>query len=272
MNDPDKPREDPTEAAIRDALESVERIERERQAADDFDPDQVEVLPPSEAPPSGDPSAEGKGPDGGEEEVSIEEPRAPQKRDPILEAMIQAKNEAVNALEQTQKEAKSLQERMLRTSADFENYKKRQTRERADAVKYANEGLLKELLPVLDNLERALSAARASAEPEGAGASALLEGVEMVYRQFHDALGRFGVKGFSALGQRFDPGQHEAVAQREDLSVPNQTVVEEYQRGYLLHDRLVRPAMVVVSSGGPGEGAANAEADAGASADGTAEG
>lgn len=252
MTDPEKPtHEDATEAAIREALESVERIERERKAAgsDDLDPDEVEILRASDSPPSGDPSAEGDPP--GEDEVHLEEEEPAPKQgggNAMLAAMIQAKNEAVAALEQTQKEAKSLHERLLRVSADFDNYKKRQSRERAEAVKFANEGLLKELLPVLDNMERAIQAARANTE---AGAGAVVEGVEMVHRQFMDALGRFGVVGFSALGQRFDPARHEAVAQREDTSVPSQTVIEEYQRGYLLHDRLVRPAMVVVSSGGP---------------------
>lgn len=232
MTDPEKPtHEDATEAAIREALESVERIEREQTAAeDDADPPGEEEIPLEEGEP---------------------EPAKKAGNDAMLAAMIQAKNEAVSALEQTQKEAKSLHERLLRVSADFENYKKRQTRERAEAVKFANEGLLKELLPVLDNMERALQATRAAAEQDGGNVGAVIDGVEMVFRQLTDALSRFGVQGFSALGQRFDPSRHEAVAQREDASVPNQTVIEEYQRGYLLHDRLVRPAMVVVSSGGP---------------------
>lgn len=252
MTDAEKPSHDSaTEKTIQDALASVERLEREAEARseDELDLDQVEVLPASELPPSGDPGDVGTA----EEEIELAEDVTPagNANNPMLMAMIQAKNEAVEALEQTQKEAKQLQERVVRTTADFENFKKRQTRERSEAVKFANEGLLKDMLPVLDNLERAVGAAKGADEPSEGGVSALLEGVEMVLRQFHDTLGRFGIQGFSALGKPFDPSRQEAVAQKEDASVPNQTVVEEYQKGFMLHDRLVRPAMVVVSTGGP---------------------
>lgn len=243
-----------TEDTIREALASVERLERERaaRAPDDIDLDAVEVLKASDLPPSGDPAGSAGAQDD-EEGIVLEEdaaPAAPAAGDAMLAAMIQAKNEAVAALEQTQKEAKQLHERLVRSTADFENFKKRQMRERSDAVKFANEGILKELLPVIDNLERAVNAARQSAD-EASPVGPLLSGVEMVQRQFADALGKFGVVGFSALGERFDPARHEAVAQREDASVPSSTVIEEYQLGYLLHDRLVRPSMVVVSTGGP---------------------
>lgn len=242
-----------TEDTIREALASVERLERERaaRAPDDIDLDAVEVLKASDLPPSGD-----TGDDNGGEGISLEVDdgahahAAATPGDAVLAAMIHAKNEAVAALEQTQKEAKSLHERLVRSTADFENFKKRQMRERSDAVKFANEGILKELLPVIDNLERAVNAARQTAD-EASPVGPLLSGVEMVQRQFADALTKFGIVGFSALGERFDPARHEAVAQRADASVPSSTVVEEYQRGYLLHDRLVRPAMVVVSTGGP---------------------
>lgn len=275
MSDPSKKpfSNEEAERAIQEALESVERIERERKKVegdldDELDPEKVEVLPPSDAPPSGDPSGAGAGEDEGEElhleEEAPAEEKKPKKADPMLEAMIKAKNEAVAALEQTQKEAKSLHERLLRVSADFDNYKKRQARERAESVRFANESLLKELMPVLDNLDRAIAAIKDTAEAEGGAAKTLLEGVEMVHRQFLETLGRFGVEPFSALGQPFDPARHEAVAQREDTSVPNQTVIEEYQKGYMLHDRLVRPAMVVVSSGGPKEEAKAAPDGAGA--------
>jgi molecular chaperone GrpE len=245
------------EDAIKAALESVERIERERKAqpADTLDPDAVEVLHPDDVPPSGDARA------AVEEDVPLVEedagkPKTPQEA--MLLAMIAAKNEAVKVLDQTQKEAASMRERLLRTTADFENFKKRVSREKQDAIRFANEGLLKDLLPVLDNLDRSVVAMRdaAAAGTDGSTTAVLIDGVAMVARQFTDTLGKLGVKGFAALGERFNPALHEAVSTRDDKTVPRDTVVEEYQKGYLLHDRLVRPAMVVVSTGGPPPGEA----------------
>lgn len=283
MTDQTKTDSTGNEDPVKEALKSVARLEQE----DELDPDAIEVLRPSDAPPSGDPvdkappppdasleeafegrnenSLEGEATVGSddEEEIYLDEADAPadggeKKKDPrdaMLEAMIQAKNEALAALEQTQKEAKSLQERLLRVSADFENFKKRQAREKDDAVRFANERLLKEVLPVLDNADRALDAVTRSADESGDdGVKALADGVAMVFKQLTDTFGRFGVEGFTALGKPFDPALHEAVAQRDDDTVPSGTVIEEYQKGYLLHGRLVRPSMVVVSSGGPPAG------------------
>lgn len=284
MTDQNKTDRGESEDPVKAALENVARLEQE----DDLDPDAIEVLPPSDVPPSGDPedkphpppdpsleqafadrdetSLEGEATADAEEELYLEEgddEHGAKRKDPqaaVLEAMIQAKNEALEALEQTQKEAKALQERLLRVSADFENFKKRQAREKEDAVRFANERLLKEMLPVLDNADRALEAIHKSVEgsapdsAEGTAVRALADGISMVFKQLTDTFGRFGVEGFSALGKPFDPAVHEAVAQREDASVPSGTVIEEYQKGYLLHGRLVRAAMVVVASGGPPAG------------------
>ncbi|GEJ57658.1 nucleotide exchange factor GrpE [Anaeromyxobacter diazotrophicus] len=142
-------------------------------------------------------------------------------------------------------------DRLLRTAADLENYKKRAAREKDDVQRYGNERLVKELLPVLDALERALSAA-----PEG---DPVASGVGMTRRLFEDALSRFGVKGFSAKGERFDPRLHEALMTVATADVAPGQVIEEQQRGYTMHDRLIRPAAVVVSAG-----ASAAEAPAGA--------
>ena len=253
------------DAAIAEALKSVERLEKASAAGggefDDLDPDSVEVLTPGDAPPSADPDAVSDAPPlrtGDDEELlEIEDdadaPAKASPQDAMLQAMIAAKNEAVEALTQTQKEASSLRERLLRTAADFENYKKRQAREKEDAIRFANENLLKELMPVLDNMERAAAISNQSLEGplDENAVKTLVEGVEMVLRQFADILKKFGIESFSALGERFDPALHEAVAQREDPSVPAQTVIEEYQRGYMLHGRLARPAMVIVATGGP---------------------
>ena len=154
---------------------------------------------------------------------------------------------------ETLERLKEEHDRFLRAAADLENYKKRAAREREEAQKFANERLLKDLIPVLDNLERALAAA-----PEG---DPLAKGVKLVLRAFEEALGRHGVKGFSALGQPFDPRLHEAVMQVASPDQPSGTVVREHGRGFLLHDRLVRPALVGValapeasSSGGAPDG------------------
>ncbi len=130
-------------------------------------------------------------------------------------------------------------DRHLRAAADLENYKKRAVKEREEAQKFGNERLLKDLIPVLDNLERALSAA-----PDG---DPLAKGVRLVLRGFEETLGRHGIKAFSALGQPFDPRLHEAVMQVAAGDQPPGTVVMEHGRGYLLNDRLVRPAMVGVA-------------------------
>jgi molecular chaperone GrpE len=268
--------DDPAERAIAEALESVERLERESkgESEDDIDLDSIEVLKAGDAPPSASEDASdapvldtraaaSMDDDDEEEEILIDtgddadEDEPPKKKpggDPMLAAMITAKNELQNVLEQTQKEAKSMRERLMRVSADFENFKKRQTREREQAIKFANEGVLKELLPVLDNMDRAVVAARGNADDLADAGKNVLQGIEMVLKQFVDTLGKFGVVGFSALGEPFDPMKHEAMSQREDDTVPSGTVVEEYQRGYMLHDRLARPAMVIVSTGGPKAG------------------
>jgi molecular chaperone GrpE len=134
-------------------------------------------------------------------------------------------------------------ERLLRTAADLENYKKRAARERDEIQRYGNERLVKDVLPVLDNLDRALAAA-ASDDP-------LRSGVELTRRVLEDALGRFGVKGFSAKGQPFDPRLHEALMSVASAEVAPGMVVEEQQRGFFLHERLIRPAAVVVSAAPP---------------------
>lgn len=151
----------------------------------------------------------------------------------------------------TQERLRETHERLMRLAADFDNFKKRAAREREETTKLANERLLKELLPVMDNLERALAS--------NAEAAGFAEGVRLVARQFSEALGRNGAEGFSAVGQPFDPNRHEALMQQESAEVPAGHVVSELVKGYMLHDRLVRPAAVVVSSGPP---AAAAEAPA----------
>lgn len=154
----------------------------------------------------------------------------------------EAELEASQAMgRETTARLKETHDRLLRTAADHENYKRRVQKEKEEISRFGNEKLLKELLPVLDNLDRALEHAKSPSDFEG-----LLTGIQMTRKMFEDALARFGVKGFSALGQPFDPNLHEAMQLVESDSPPN-TVVQEYVRGYTLNDRLVRPAMVVVA-------------------------
>jgi molecular chaperone GrpE len=150
--------------------------------------------------------------------------------------------ELKNLVAQKTKEAQENYDRYLRLAAELENIKKRQEREVAELRQFANENLLKELVPVLDNLERALEHGRQSEAPE-----ALMEGLDLVNQDFLKVLGRFGVTPINSVGERFDPAYHHAVMEEEAPEVEDQTVLKELQKGYLLQNRLLRPAMVVVS-------------------------
>jgi molecular chaperone GrpE len=132
----------------------------------------------------------------------------------------------------------------MRTQADFENYKKRSTRERDDAIKYANSSVLERLLPIIDNFELGLAAAREEGEH-----SPVFSGMSMVLKQLTDFLGDSGVQPIDAVDKQFDPKFHEAIAHEESDDVPEGKVVRQIRRGYRLKDRLLRPATVVVSSG-----------------------
>jgi molecular chaperone GrpE len=150
--------------------------------------------------------------------------------------------ELQHQLEEKTQEAAENYARLLRLAADMENLKKRQERERAELLQFGNENLVKELLPVVDNLERALDHGRQLAAPE-----ALLEGIDRVYQGFIKALERFGVAPFDSVGQNFDPAFHNAMMQEEAPDVPDCSVIKELQKGYLMNQRLLRPAMVVVA-------------------------
>jgi molecular chaperone GrpE len=130
-------------------------------------------------------------------------------------------------------------ERLLRAAADLENYRKRAVKEREEVQRFGNEKLLKDLLPIVDNLDRALAAAPAD--------GALTDGVKLVRASFESALARHAVKSFSALGTPFDPAKHEAIVQIPTAEAPPGTVVLEHARGFTLSDRLLRPAMVGVA-------------------------
>ena len=135
-------------------------------------------------------------------------------------------------------------ERLLRTTADFENFKKRVTREKQEAIRYANEGLLQKLVPVLDNFDMALSAAQTG---QTEAAQSLQAGINMIYQQLKSALVEAGLEEVDAAGKTFDPNLHEAVSQTETTEAPEGQVVQQLRKGYKLRDRLLRPATVVVA-------------------------
>ena len=142
------------------------------------------------------------------------------------------------------------QDRLLRALAETENVRRRAQRERDDYVKYANETLLRDLIPVLDNFERALAAARVSGE-----STTVVSGVELIQRELLRVLEKAGLTRYSALGERFDPTRHEAIARVVSAERPPDTVVHETAAGYLLNGRVLRPAMVAVAAA-PDEDAA----------------
>jgi molecular chaperone GrpE len=166
------------------------------------------------------------------------------KKKPKLEvdpALIQEAVESVSKAEGGAEE-EAVHDRLVRLAADFENFRKRAQKEKLDFTRYANEELAKALLPALDNFERAL--AHADGAPEG---ESIRKGVELILSQLQRTLEQFGVRSESGLGKPFDPLFQEAVSHVPSTDHPPHTVIEEHQKAYFLHDRLLRPAMVTVS-------------------------
>lgn len=154
--------------------------------------------------------------------------------------------EASDPLETARGEAQRLREQLLRTAADFDNYKKRVRRETEDAERRARETLLRDLLPVFDDLERATQHAGQASDVKS-----LADGISMVLRMFGDTLGRLGIERIQSVGEPFDPALHEAVQHLETTEFPPGSVAAEVRAGYRFGDRLVRPAMVVVAKPPP---------------------
>jgi molecular chaperone GrpE len=149
-------------------------------------------------------------------------------------------NAGPETLTEAQEAMAELNERIVRLTADFDNFRKRAQREKDEARQFANQGLLEKLLPVLDNFEMALTAVK-DADPS------VRDGVQMILDQLLGVLKESGVEPVDAMGQPFDPNLHEALSQEETTEVEEGTVVQQVQRGYKLNDRLVRPARVVVA-------------------------
>lgn len=155
-------------------------------------------------------------------------------------------DELASKLQVAEEQARDHYDRLLRVSAEFENYRKRTAREMRDVIRYANEKLAKEMLTVVDNLERAIESA-SQCYPKD---DPLLQGVHLTLNETLKILERHHVAPIKSLGEPFDPNFHQAMLQAEADDQPPNTVVDELQKGYMIHDRLLRPALVAVSKGG----------------------
>ncbi|MBW1720841.1 MAG: nucleotide exchange factor GrpE [Deltaproteobacteria bacterium] len=172
---------------------------------------------------------------------SEREEQEPEKKPP--EEM--SKEELIERLKGLEEEKSRIFDLYLRAQAEMENLKKRTKKEKEDWRKYANESLIKEILPVMDNLEKAVSHSG-----DENSMDALKQGVELTLKGLKDCLKKFGLEEVKAEGEPFDPCYHEAVSEGEDDTVKPGTVIHQLQKGYILNERLIRPAMVVVSKGG----------------------
>jgi len=171
------------------------------------------------------------------------EPEATPPEEQIINGDDDPIKELEAKLEAKEKEAVETYDRLLRASAEFDNYKKRSSREMEEFRKFANQSLIKEMLSVVDNLELAMN----STDGHKAIDKDLLQGLEMTHKEILKVFEKFNVKPIDAKGQPFDPTFHEAVMQEETNDSPKNTVINELQRGYMIHDRLLRPSMVVVA-------------------------
>ncbi|MEZ4485347.1 MAG: nucleotide exchange factor GrpE [Syntrophotaleaceae bacterium] len=169
--------------------------------------------------------------------ASEEQPETAEGTQPTLE----------QALAESQAEAQKNWDLYLRERAELDNYRKRMQREKEDLARCANENLLREMLPILDNLERAVSHAEQNQE------GGLLEGVQMTLDQFRKTMERFGVVPVAAVGEPFSPEFHEAMGQMESSEHAPNTVMQEMQKGYTLNDRLLRPALVMIAKAAPAD-------------------
>lgn len=151
--------------------------------------------------------------------------------------------EQAGEVEDLRRQLDEKQDRLLRALAEVDNVKRRTQRERDEYVRYANESLIRDLLPVLDNFDRALQAARGAGE-----AAKVVEGVTLIQRELLKVLERVGITRYSALGERFDPNRHEAAGSAVSVSQPPDTVVAELVPGYALNGRVLRPAQVVIAA------------------------
>jgi len=170
-----------------------------------------------------------------------------EEEEKIVEITEEELKDLKDELESKKKEVASYEDRALRLAAEMENLRKRLAKEKEEYLKFANERLIEQLLPVVDNLERTIEHARQSQNNEG-----ILEGVVMTLKEFLSVLEQFGCTSIEATGKPFDPCFHEAICKQESSEVPENQIISEFQKGFILKDRLLRPAKVIVSSGKKG--------------------
>jgi molecular chaperone GrpE len=178
---------------------------------------------------------EAQGKEEAHEEHKQDEHKKKKKKDDGVE-------ELKNLLEEKEENIKTLQEKILYLQADFENFKRLKTKERVETLKYGNEVLIKEFIPVVDNLEMALNHASSTDDYKS-----ILEGVKLTLSEFLKVLEKAGVTRIDAIGKKFDPNLHEAFYQEERDDIEPDIVISEFQKGYLLKERLIRPSRVVLS-------------------------
>jgi molecular chaperone GrpE len=171
------------------------------------------------------------------------DPESETRGETVPNGVADAMKELEAKLEAKEQEAGETYDRLLRVSAEFDNYKKRSSREMEEFRKFANQSLIKEMLSVVDNLELAMNSTNNHQNID----KDLVQGLDMTHKEILKVFEKFNVKPIDAKGQPFDPAFHEAVMQEETDDVEKNTVVNELQRGYMIHDRLLRPAMVVVA-------------------------
>ncbi len=177
------------------------------------------------------------------QENSVESQDSPHQE---VDEQYGAGEDSEEKLQCLEREKEQLQDRLLRTMAEFDNYKKRVVREKEDLIAHGTEKFALELLPVIDNLERAIDQAR-----QAEGIEPVVEGIEMILKQFLTTLEKFHIKSFLSAGEPFDPEKHEAMVQQEHDEIEENIIIDEYLKGYMLRDKLLRPARVVVSGGPP---------------------
>jgi molecular chaperone GrpE len=176
------------------------------------------------------------------EDLHIENDVAPTEAEPIVAVPLTPQQ--IEELKLRAAKADENWERLLRTTADFDNFKKRSARERTEAVQFANAALIQKLLPVLDNFEMALAAVQSAKDEKTASLQA---GINMVQSQLKNILVEAGLEEIDATGRTFDAAVHEAISQQETASVPEGQVVQQVRKGYKLRERLLRPATVIVA-------------------------
>ncbi len=183
------------------------------------------------------------------EEVSSDDERIVNSREESGEVSFEELNILKNENEELKQKLAEYEELLKRKVAEFDNYRKRVQKEKVETIKLANKELILELLPVIDNLERALEAGK-----KGGDVDSLVKGVDMVYKQLMAVLSRYGVEPIESVGQEFDPALHEVLAVEEREDVETDTVVADFQKGYLIHGQVLRPSKVKVARAIPSAG------------------